>query len=116
MGLTMPHARVNPLSRVTGLCVTVLLHEHGIGLAELVARLSRRIVEHVVRKGNIGRTPAQLPGIGGQHQDVKPGLPGAVKKGQSLRGARMSRKKITITTRILPVHRHGPYTTGRNEG
>ena len=75
-----------------------------------------RVVEDIVGDVDIGRTPAQLPGIGGQHKDVKSGLPGAIEEGQSLRGARMSRKKTTITTRSLPVHRHGPYTIGRNEG
>lgn len=42
------------------------------------------VVEHVVGDVDIRRTPAELPGVGSEHEDVEAGLPGPVQQRQSL--------------------------------
>lgn len=42
---------------------------HGIG-----------VIECVIRNIDVRRTPSELPGVSGQHEDVKPRIPGALKQ------------------------------------
>ena len=99
----VPHARVDPTALVLRKVGAVLGYEDRIGLAELVAG-SARVVEpagsstafmygfgsgkreniRVIRNVDIGGTPSKLPGVGGQHQDIKARLPRAIEEGKRL--------------------------------
>lgn len=41
-----------------------------------------KVSVHVVGNVDVGRSPAELPGVRGQHEDVEPGLPSPVDKGK----------------------------------
>lgn len=43
------------------------------------------VVEDIVRDVDVRRTPAQLPRIGGKHEDVEPGLPCSIQERKRLR-------------------------------
>ena len=87
--LAVPHTRVDPTAFIVRKVGTVLSHEDRIRFSQLVAG-GAWIVEpaarsklmyssvlmkmdsiRVVRNVDISRTPAKLPGVGGQHQDIE---------------------------------------------
>ena len=89
MRLPVPHTRVDPTAFIVRQVGTVLSHEDRIRFSQLVAG-GAWIVEpaarsklmyssvlmkmdsiRVVRNVDISRTPAKLPGVGGQHQDIE---------------------------------------------
>ena len=93
--LAVPHAVVDPLARVFLEVFAILAHEYGVGRAYFVTD-GARVVEtaknssvryklksmegclHVVRDVDVRRAPAELPGVSGEHQNIKASLPSTI--------------------------------------